>query len=151
MSGADLARLGAMSLPELRAAWTARWAEPPAYRSRDSLARAMAYRLQVEAAGGLPLRVKRELQTLADKFAGDRQFDPGPNILLKSGSSLIREWGGKRHEVVVVEDGFMHQGTRYPSLSQVAKAITGTKWNGPLFFGVKPRKPPTALARSARA
>ncbi len=53
------------------------------------------------------------------------------------GSSLIREWHGTRHEVAVVDDGFLYQGERFRSLSKVAQRITGTKWNGPVFFGLK--------------
>ena len=60
-------------------------------------------------------------------------------MALKPGSSLVREWGGARHEVAVTEEGFSYQGRVFGSLSQVAGHITGTKWNGPVFFGLKPR------------
>jgi hypothetical protein len=128
-----------LSLPDVRAAWRARWGEPPKYRSRDLLARAMAYRLQAEAFGDLPAPVRRKLADYAVKFSADRRFTPTPGPQLKPGSSLIREWKGARHEVAVTADGFEYAGQRYGSLSKVAFAITGTKWNGPRFFGLKAR------------
>lgn len=132
-----VARLG---LPQLRAAWRAKWGEPPRFRSRDLMARAMAHRLQAEALGDLPAPLKRRVAEYAERFAADRRFTPvqGPN--LKPGSSIIREWGGARHEVAVTIDGFSYLGEAYRSLSQVALKITGTKWNGPVFFGLRPRE-----------
>ncbi len=67
----------------------------------------------------------------------DRGFAPQAAATLLPGSSLIREWQGKRHEVAVVADGFIYQGEKFRSLSRVAHHITGTKWNGPVFFGLK--------------
>jgi hypothetical protein len=128
-----------LPLPALRAAWRARWGDAPKYRSRDMLARAMTYRIQAEAFGDLPLGLQRKAAEYAAKFRADRSFKPAPTPVLKPGSSLIREWRGVRHEVAVTADGFSYLGKRYGSLSQVAFAITGTKWNGPLFFGLKPR------------
>jgi hypothetical protein len=138
----DLDQISAMALPELRGFWNARWGDVPGYRARDHLLRATAWRLQADVHGGLPGRLTRELADIGQKFANDRGFNPGPSIVLKPGSSLIREWGGKRHEVAVVADGFAYEGEHYASLSKVATRITGTKWNGPVFFGVKPRKAP---------
>jgi hypothetical protein len=137
-----------MTLPALRSFWTARWTDLPRFRSRDHLWRATAYRLQTQAHGGLAGRARRELEDLAQRFTEDRGFDPGLPVHLKIGSSLIREWGGRRHEVAVVDDGFVYDGQRFRSLSKVATVITGTKWNGPVFFGVKPRgaQPKTRVA-----
>ena len=149
MSGADEARVARISeevraiaqlpLPALRAAWPARWGELPKYRSRDLLARAMAYRLQAEAFGGLSTSARRRAADYAAKFAADRKFTPTPGPVLKPGTSLMREWKGVRHEVAVTADGFEYLGQRYRSLSQVAFVITGTKWNGLVFFGLKAR------------
>jgi len=138
----DLDEIITMALLELRQFWQARWGDVPGYRARDHLLRATAWRLQADVHGGLPGRLKRELADLGAKFASDRGFNPGPSIVLKPGSSLVREWGGKRHEVAVVADGFVYEGQHYASMSKVATRITGTKWNGRVFFGVKPRKPP---------
>ena len=110
----------------------------------------MAYRIQADAYGGLSGRLRRELSDLGARFAEDRGFSPGPSLSLKPGSTLAREWGGKRHEVFVVADGFVFNGRSFGSLSQVAFAITGTKWNGPVFFGVKARKSPALQGRAAQ-
>jgi hypothetical protein len=110
----------------------------------------MAYRIHCEHEGALSGRVRRELEDLASRFSADRGFSPGPSISLKPGSTLIREWGGIRHVIYVVGDRYNYEGTQYSSLSKVAKAITGTKWNGPVFFGVKARKSPALQGRVAK-
>ena len=127
----------ALDLESLRAGWRRRWREPPHYRSRELLARAFAHRLQAEASGDLPASVQRHASDLAQRFMADRGFVPQAATTLLPGSSLIREWQGKRHEVAVVADGFVYQGEKFRSLSRVAHHITGTKWNGPVFFGLK--------------
>ncbi len=96
---------------------------------------ALAHRLQVEAFGDLPAYLQRRAADLAKRFMADRGFTPQATATLLPGSSLIREWQGKRHEVAVVADGFLYQGEKFRSLSKVAHHITGTKWNGPVFFG----------------
>ena len=141
---AELDRITRMALPELRTYWAMRWGDPPAYRARDHLLRALSYRLQAEAQGGLSSRLKREVADLGARFTMDRGFNPTAAIVLKPGSSLVREWGGKRHEVAVVVDGYVYDGERFTSLSRVAFRITGTKWNGLVFFGVKARSSPAA-------
>lgn len=142
MSAGDfLAGLESMSLAELRATWTERLGvEPPKLRTRDLLALALAYRLQVRAHGDLPGPAKRKMAELARRFTEDRSYTPTPGPALKSGSSLIKEWRGVRHEVRVLEDGFSYQGERLGSLSEAAQRITGTKWNGHVFFGLKARR-----------
>ena len=136
----EVRAIAGLELPRLRAAWRARWGEPPKYRSRDLLARAMAYRVQAEAFGDLPAPVKRRAAEYAARFAADRGYAPTPGPVLKPGCSLVREWKGVRHEVAVTTDGFAYLGEPYRSLSQVAQRITGTKWNGLVFFGLKPRR-----------
>jgi hypothetical protein len=131
--------LAALGLPALRLFWAERWGRPPQYRSRDLMLRALAYRLQVQAEGGLPGASVRRMAVYAAKFMDDRKFTPTPGPLLKPGASLVREWQGARHEVLVTGDGFLYRGRRFRSLSQVAQTITGTKWNGLLFFGLKTR------------
>ena len=146
----ELDRIAVMALPELRTFWAARWGDPPGYRARDHLLRALAYRLQAEAHGGLSSRLRKDVAILGAKFAGDRGFNPVPAIVLKPGSSLVREWGGRRHEVSVLAEGYVYDGERFSSLSKVATRITGTKWNGLVFFGVKARTMrPTATKASA--
>jgi hypothetical protein len=128
-----------LRLPELRTAWGDRWGDVPAFRSRDLLSRAFLYRLQAEANGDLEARLKRELRLHALRFEKDRGHDPGPAVNLKPGTVLVREWAGKRHEVQVIAKGFQYGGETYRSLSKVAETITGTRWNGLLFFGLRSR------------
>ena len=134
----EVRAIAQLDLPELRAQWQRRWGDTPKYRARDLLARHMAYRLQAEALGDLAAPARRRMAELAQKFTADRGFTPAAGPNLKPGSSLTREWGGKRHEVAVTNDGFAYQGEAFSSLSQVAGRITGAKWNGPLFFGLRP-------------
>ena len=135
----EVRAIAQLDLPAVRAAWQGRWGEVPKYRSRDMLARAMAYRIQAQAFGDAPAPLKRKAAEYAAKFAADRKFTPAPGPNLKPGSSLVREWKGVRHEVAVTEEGFAYLGKPYRSLSKVAHAITGTKWNGHVFFGLKGR------------
>ncbi|MDO8912755.1 MAG: DUF2924 domain-containing protein [Phenylobacterium sp.] len=140
-AGNLLAGLESMSLAELRATWTERLGvEPPKLRTRDLLALALAHRLQARTHGDLPGPAKRKMAELARRFTEDRSYTPTPGPALKSGSSLIKEWRGVRHEVRVLEDGFSYQGERLGSLSEAAQRITGTKWNGHVFFGLKARR-----------
>ena len=134
---AEVGRIEALTLVELRALWCERWGALPAFRSREYLGRAMAYRVQADVMGDLGKASRRQLTELAGKFAEDHRFNPTPAVSLKPGSSLVREWGGKRHEVAVTGDGFLYDGAAYGSLSRVAAVITGTKWNGLVFFGMK--------------
>jgi len=133
----DIKAIASVDLESLRAQWRHRWGEPPGFRSRELLARARAHKIQVDAFGDLPATVQRRVADLAQRFLADRGFVPPAASTLLPGSSLIREWQGQRHEVVVVADGFVYQGGKFGSLSKVAHHITGTKWNGPVFFGLK--------------
>jgi hypothetical protein len=139
MSVVDLTAVASLTLPGLREAWKRRWGEAPKFRSRDLMSRAMAYRLQVEASAPLPAARRRQLAELAMRFQNDRRFTPAPVLQLKPGSAIVREWGGVRHEVVATDTGFAYAGEAFSSLSKVARRITGTAWNGQVFFGLKPR------------
>jgi hypothetical protein len=116
---------------------------PPGGLSRDLLMRVIADQLQEVALGGLPPAAKRKLATLTRNADSDA-VEPagGPMLRLKPGSKLMRAWRGNTHTVLVLDDGFEHNGNRYTSLTQVASAVTGTHWSGPRFFGlVAPRQP----------
>jgi hypothetical protein len=127
---AELARIAGMNINELRSLWREREGrEPPSGFSKDLLARALAYAIQEERLGGLSKEVKKLLAN------PDAQAEPPRRI--KVGSVIVREYAGARHEVFVVEGGFSWQGKSYPSLSAIAKEITGTRWNGPRFFGLR--------------
>ncbi len=81
--------------------------------------------------------MKRKLRALAQTFKAEIEVLPSPTISLKPGAKLIREWGGKTHCVIVLENGFDFEGRRYSSLSRIAREITGARWSGPRFFGLR--------------
>jgi hypothetical protein len=141
VSGRNIAEevqaLGRLDLEGLRIQWRQRWGEPPKLKSRELMAYAVSYRLQAEAFGDLAAPLKRRVVELGRKFAKDRSYRPVPGPTLAPGCSLIREWGGFRHEVWVTEGGFSYQGKAFASLSAVAQHITGVKRSGHLFFGLK--------------
>ena len=126
------------STTDLKGRWRALYGtEPPRRISRDLLIRALAYRIQEQALGGLKPSTRRLLTKAAAAASARRPIQLAPESTLKAGTVLLREWHGTQHQVVVREDGIMFQGRQYKSLSQVAHRITGTKWSGPLFFGLK--------------
>lgn len=142
MSAGDLPEgLEVMTTPELRQLWGERLGGSlPAFRTRELLGLALAYRLQARRHGDLSGAARRRIAELGRRFSEDRSFTPTLGPTLKPGSSLIKEWRGVRHEVRVLEEGFSYQGERFGSLSEVARRITGTKWNGHLYFGLKARR-----------
>ena len=108
--------------------------------------RAIAYRMQEIAQGGLSKVTQRRLITLAGQLETDGRIAPLPGRRIKPGSRLIREWHGRTHTVSVTDDGFEFQGKTYRSLTQIAFDITGAKWSGPRFFGLTRR--PKSVASS---
>jgi hypothetical protein len=137
----DIDDLDRLSRTELRALWTQELGEkPPASIGRNVLALGVAYTRQEQRWGGLAARLARELDRLLD-----RALDNGPNeagsttttSVLRSGTILVREWQGTTHHVTIIADGFVWNGRTHRSLSSIARAITGTKWNGPKFFGMR--------------
>ena len=95
------------------------------------------YRLQEKAYGGLSAATRKRLRALAAEIEADPDADFLEVPRIKPGARLIREWQGETHKVTVTEDGFVYAGQRYKSLSEIARLITGTRWSGPLFFGLK--------------
>jgi hypothetical protein len=146
----EIADLADMRTLELRERWRRIYrAEPPAGISRDLLIRAAAYQIQEGELGGLSGAAKRRLRALAQKKRGDASasFDLAPS--LKPGAKLIREWRGRTYSVIALEDGFDFEGRQYPSLSKIAREITGARWSGPRFFGLTGGEKP--IANSAEA
>ncbi|MGE3693229.1 MAG: DUF2924 domain-containing protein [Novosphingobium sp.] len=129
---AELAALSAMSLAQMRVRWTEHIGQP-APRVRSTLLRlALAFELQATVYGGLTRRCEQRLAWLAGRNA------PAPSAA--PGTRLLREWNGVLHTVTIAEDGTIHwNGKSWRSLSEVARAITGTRWSGPVFFGLKAR------------
>jgi hypothetical protein len=144
-----LARLPELALSELRQQWRALYkSEASPHLSRELLLRAVAYRLQEVALGGLRPARQRQLRQLAQQFKQTGATNTPPHPQLKPGTRLMREWQGRTYDVLVLDDGFSSQGSHYRSLSAVARKITGTAWSGPLFFGVKQNRP--AARRSSQ-
>src|SRR5271165_3394494 len=131
-----LARLETLDLSAMRQEWRRlNRAEPPRL-SRDLMMRALAYRIQEIAFGGLSKATLRRLATLAAEFESDGRIAPPAQPRIKPGARLVREWHGRTHAVVVTEDGFEFEGKLYRSLTGIAREITGAAWSGPRFFGL---------------
>ena len=128
---AEIRLIETMSLQELRGMWKARWGLAPRFRSADLLRRLIAWRLQTEVFGDLDNDTRMQLR---------RTAIPQPTGL-PPGSRLTREYRGKLHQVDVGDHTFAYQGTAYASLSAIARQITGTRWNGPRFFGLRDAAP----------
>ena len=144
-----LSRLPTLDIDELRQQWRGLYkTQAPANLSRELLLRAVAYRMQEVALGGLRPPRQRQLRQMAQQFnrIGAAYTPPRPE--LKPGTRLMREWHGRTYDVLVLDDGFSWQGTRYRSLSSIARKITGTAWSGPLFFGLKQNR--SATRRSSQ-
>ena len=124
------------SLDKLRGEWRRLYRCEPPRISRELLIRGIAYRRQELEHGGLGKTTRRKLKTLAKMFRTTGRVAPDPGLALKPGARLVREWHGRTHTVTVTEDGFEYAGTSYPSLTKVAKKITGAHWSGPRFFGL---------------
>ena len=105
--------------------------------SRSFLTRAITYRLQEQAYGGLKPLTQRLLAEFAHDGANGSALGAAPSCTVKAGAVLVREWRGISHQVSVLEKGFCFRGRHYRSLSEVAREIAGTRWSGPLFFGLK--------------
>jgi Protein of unknown function (DUF2924) len=141
---AVVAALEGYNVVSLCRAWRDRLGgEAPAHLPRSLLMRALAYRLQAEAYGDLDRTTRRILRCEDGACAPFDRRGPETKggVGLKPGALLVREWRGKLERVVVLEDGFAWNGQTFKSLSQIAKAMTGTNWNGHRFFGLRQGKP----------
>ena len=140
---ASVASLSGLNLDQLRLQWRNQLGGiAPAHLPGWLLMRVLAYRIQAAAFGDLDRTILRRLRDDALELGDARPFAPrGPTtregVGLKSGALLVREWSGRLERVMVLDDGYAWNGCVYRSLSQVAKAITGTNWNGHRFFGLK--------------
>lgn len=140
---AEIARLNDLPIGDLRARWRTVFRRvPPPTLSRNLLFRTLAYRLQADRFGDLDAESRRILDSVkldgpGDTLKGVMLGFQRPDYKLQPGTVVSREWNGKMHRVTVTEDGFGWDGKSYKSLTQVACAITGTRWNGPRFFGFR--------------
>ena len=135
--GADLEALRELSRGQLKWRWQGLYGSPcPVHLSRLLLLRALAYRMQEQALGGLDPATRRHLARAAEDLAAGRA-PAASRPKIKPGTRLLREWRGVVHEVIVLEGGVQYRDETWPSLSAVAREITGTRWSGPRFFGLK--------------
>jgi len=139
---ARLATLKAMSVKDLKAEWEKLIGSAAPNNSRTFLEMRIAYRIQELTYSGPDRETRRMLDLLADEVEGvarrkNQIADPRNPVV---GTRLIREWGGVEQTVIALKDGFDWQGRKFKSLSAVARAITGTRWNGYRFFGLRERK-----------
>ncbi len=138
----EIAVLSGLARHELRLTWRRLHKTTPPRVSRDLMIRAIAYKMQERLHGGLSQATRRKLAMLAGKLEAVGEDAATSEIRLKPGAKLIREWRGETHNVLVLEDGFEYGGERYRSLSKIARTITGTRWSGPRFFGLRrPARP----------
>jgi hypothetical protein len=134
----ELQQLKSLSIEAIQAQWRQRLGTaPPRIRSLDVLVRLLAWRLQERDHGGLSAEVKARLKRLARERDIKSNKAPRPKRRATPGTVLAREWKGAMHRVAITGSGFEYAGKCYRSLSEVARTITGTRWSGPLFFGLK--------------
>jgi hypothetical protein len=140
----EVARLRDLDVGELRSRWHAVFGRrPPPHLPRHLLFRVLAYRIQADHLGDLDGECRRLLdRSESPEKAGQQAVDLGRHTAeLRPGTVLAREWNGQMQRVVVLADGFAWNGETYPSLSKLAFAITGARWNGPKFFGLRDTPP----------
>ena len=131
-----LAALSAMTNDDLRELWQEVFgSKVPFHAQKELLEFGIAKRIQEDAFGGLSKRLKKRLESLNSE--PERQREPPREI--KPGTRLLREWRDDTHEVIVGDRCYTYRGEAYTSLSEIARLITGTRWSGPRFFGLKSR------------
>lgn len=134
-----LNQIPAMERPALQHLWAELFGQPPHPKLRRQLmVPILAYRVQEKTYGGLKASTRNYLRKLAKAIEDGRRTEPPTRI--KPGTKLLREWHDEMHEVVVTANGLHYRGNSYKTLSEIATQITGTKWSGPLFFGLRKRK-----------
>ncbi len=136
----QLASLPKMDRRALLTLWREAFGEPPKspFR-REVLVPLLAYRLQERVFGGLKPSTGKRLRELLGAGLNGRTPDEVLGLRPKPGTRFVREWKGKLHEVSVLPDGYEYDGRIYRSLSEIARLISGTRWSGPAFFGLKSR------------
>src|ERR1700688_1294780 len=135
---AEILSLSKLDIDKLRERWKAIYGKAPSREiGRSFLTRAISYRLQERAYGGLKPSTSRLLARAVEETAiGSSKR--AQTRMAQSGTILIREWQGTAHRVTMLDDGVSFNGKRYRSLSEVAREITGSRWSGPRFFGLRP-------------
>ena len=136
----ELAGLSALDRKELVEKWRSLYKTGPPVGSQNKfLLYAVAHRMQEKALGGLKPATRRFLEKAAQNNDASKQ-QLLPTISIKPGTRMLREWHGVTYEVIILESRVLCNGKYYRSLSEVARAITGARWSGPLFFGMKKKE-----------
>jgi hypothetical protein len=134
----ELAVLARLTIAELKERWRSLYeTNSPRRIGRGLLTRAIAYRLQEQALGGLKPSTKRLLERLVENASSGQPLNLAAASPASAGTVLIREWQGITHEVTVLDRAVLYRKQQYRSLSEVARLITGCRWSGPLFFGLR--------------
>ena len=120
--------------------WNEEFGRPAGKLRPEIMLPILAFRIQEKAYGGLSLQTQKQLREIALSVSPKRCQQHEARERFKPGTRLVREWKGKRHEVVLTEDGYEYQGEKYTSLSPIACKITGTHWSGPAFFGTRKKE-----------
>lgn len=131
-----IATLNGLTSQQLRDEWRRLYRSQPPRLSRDLLIRTIAYRMQELAYGGLSKATQRTLATLAKELEANGSVTIAPDLRVRPGARLVREWRGRTHTVIVTDDGFEYAGKTYASLTRIAHEITSAHWSGPRFFGL---------------
>ena len=132
---AELKTLSSLPTPELRLRWIQVFKRPvPPKAQREFILGSLAYEIQVRAFDGLQPATLKRLRLHASQSGATGALD------LRPGTKVMRTWNGEMHEVLALEQGFLYRDQTYRSLTEIASAITGAKWSGPLFFGLRQAK-----------
>ena len=134
---AEIAQLDGLGLGALRDLWREGLGSPPRFASTELTRLWLAWELQAKVRGGYDLSTRRRLKQLCKSSKVDATPTSAALAALKPGTILTREWGGVTHRVMVLEQGFAWAGQNYRFLSEIATRISGTRWSGPRFFGLK--------------
>lgn len=127
-----------LSNTEIKAEWRKYYKkEVPQHARRHFLLKHIEWQRDAKKYGGLSAKSKNQLARLMQSLRDGRELIPPTDLNIKSGTKLLREYKGAKHEVIVAEGRYVYQGRQYKSLSHIARDITGTRWNGKVFFGVK--------------
>ena len=135
----QIAALFDLTLEELKTRWRSLYrCATPRRSSKQLLISGIAYRIQERALGGLKPSVVRQLERMSER-EHEVSEDPPPSVIPAANTVLIRDWHGTGHQVTILDRGVLYNKKNYRSLSQVAREITGSRWSGPLFFGLRSR------------
>ena len=125
-------------LLHLKAQWQEIFNQAPPFKaSQDFMQGHIAWAQQAKEHGGIKRKANNQLKRMIQQLRSGTEPTPDKSLIIKPGTKLIREYQGEKHEVITTADGFQYNGKAYGSLSSIARKITGTRWNGKVFFGVK--------------